>query len=193
MMSTPAAEACRQCAAPLRADQRYCLNCGAPRSALSSTTFPGLPGAPFNAAGVGTGAAANAPAIPSRARSQGPLTLTQVLLGVIALVLAVGVGVLIGHSVASTTTTPSATTQPGLTPAEAAAGAAVTTSTAASTATSATTSAAGAGASAGSGKGVGESIDKPARLPSSRSPASAKSGKSYEQKSKELPNVVETG
>jgi hypothetical protein len=179
----------------LRADQRYCLNCGAPRSYLSSAAFSGLPGGPSNTAGVGTAAAANTPAIPPRGNSGGPLTLTQVLLGVIALVLAVGVGVLIGHSVASTSTTPSATTQPALTPAGAAAGAAVTTSTAVtafSTATAATTSAAGAGTGSGSGNGVGESINKPARLPSSQSPASAKSGKSYEQKSKELPNVVET-
>jgi len=113
-----------------------------------------------------------------------------VIAGVGVLLLAMGVGVLIGRSSASSK--PSAapasviTVQPG-----------ATTTGATSTPATATPEAKGGTSSSKKGAkkgapGVGSSISKPAP-PTVLNGLHSSKGKSYEEKSKNLPNVVETG
>jgi hypothetical protein len=207
-----AEQRCAQCASPLAADQRYCLNCGAPRSYLSGTLLSGSESAsgpsPFG------GASASEPPPPGRQRQVTAIGIVPVLLAVLALLAAMGVGVLIGHLAA-----PSGSTKADATPTV------IQEPTASSTGAA---GAAGAGSSAptttgdtsrtGAAKsfrapratrpappagyvrsavpaGTGESIEHPAppTVIKRAHEACSASGKSCEEASKELPDVVETG
>jgi hypothetical protein len=198
---TPSAdvvESCAACAAPLADDQRYCLECGERRAPMSSVLLGGppvsadsqlsstTPPAPFPAQGspVATGA------------GQRGNTVT-VIAGVGVLLLAMGVGVLIGRS---------GNSKPAAVPAQvisvAQPGATTTGTTTTPTTTTPEASAKGASPSskpgakkgaapgAGSSKGSGGAKNAP---PATPKPSSSGQGKSYEEKSKNLPNVVETG
>jgi hypothetical protein len=199
---TPSAdvvESCAACAAPLADDQRYCLECGERRAPMSSVLLGGppvsgdpqlsstTPPAPFPAQGasVATGA------------GQRGNTVT-VIAGVGVLLLAMGVGVLIGRS---------GNSKPAAAPAQevisvAQPGATTTGTATATTPTTPEASAKGASPSskpgakkgaapgAGSSKGGGGAKNAP---PATPKPSSSGQGKSYEEKSKNLPNVVETG
>ncbi len=196
-----ALEPCSQCSAPLAPDQRYCLQCGAPRAHVSGPMAgPRAGGSASQLTGPGGGQAPpGVPSTPPGMQPRAPLSPAQMpgrsntlalLAGIGVLLLAMGVGVLIGRagagspkappaqvisvggssggSVAPTTSTP--TTQAPTTPAP-------NTKEAAKAKESTT---------------PGSSITKPAPPSSAKNLRSGKSGQSYEQKSKNLPNVVGT-
>jgi hypothetical protein len=215
-----AALRCAGCAAPLAADQRYCLECGArtswaggvlaadPRAAftagrspiaLGATTAPcGTPAAP------GAASAAHGAASPV-AQPRGGNT-TAVLAGVGVLLLSMGVGVLIGRTSAPGARGSTGPAQVVLAPGAASGAGPATTQAPAATTTAppASKPAAGHGAKpsspTGSGSssgahssgGVGQTPGNPAP-PSVAEHKHGESGQSYEQKSKNLPNVVSTG
>ena len=93
--SVGVADPCQNCGAPMAADQRYCLECGARRAAMSSVLLAGPP----RAAASTTPAA---PPVPPPAggggASQQRTNVLTLLAGVGVLMLAMGVGVLIGRS-----------------------------------------------------------------------------------------------
>jgi hypothetical protein len=87
-LSAASADRCTNCASPLAADQRYCLECGERRG---DPRMPYMNGRPPEAQPTSV---ASAPA-PRRPRSAAGTTLVA---GVGTLLLAMGVGVLIGRS-----------------------------------------------------------------------------------------------
>jgi hypothetical protein len=186
-----AAGPCTGCGAPLATDQRYCLECGERSTPMSSVLLGSppvsgdsqQPPATAPLPGQGTPAATDA-------RQQQRNTV-NVIAGVGVLLLAMGVGVLIGRAgnskpVAAPVQTISVA-QPG------AAGTSTTPAAPAGetpeTPAKSGSSAAKKGASgAGPAKGAGGK-KAAASTPKSSPP---NSGKSYEEKSKNLPNQVET-
>jgi hypothetical protein len=218
-MEPVGAEPCPHCGATLALDQRYCLECGAPRTYLGGMLLErlrapagnGQPGQALqaglpNGAGPPNGTAPpqstapfGAPASASPWQRGGALTL---IAGIGVLLLAMGVGVLIGRSGGSSGSSsgPPQVISVGGAPST---GAATTPTTA--TATPAETPAAktGAGSSpaakhkakeaASGSSGVGSTPSKPAPATVLKNLHTGGSGQNYEQKSKNLPNVVETG
>jgi hypothetical protein len=179
-------EQCAKCSAPLAEDQRYCLQCGEPRPHVSGppSRTPEAPRKPPVPPDV--------PAILSASASTRNNTLA-LLGGIGVLLLAMGVGVLIGRAgVGSPKASPAQVISVG----GSAAGAAPTATTPAS-ATPQTPAAASAKkaskAKAASSAPSGSSIGKPAPPTVLKSVSKGQSGSSYEQKSKNLPDVVETG
>lgn len=179
-------EACAKCAAPLVADQRYCLHCGEPRphvggplsgkpasdqprSSPTPPTPPSLPGAPGGASA-------------SRNNS------VALIAGVGVLLLAMGVGVLIGRASSGSAKAP---------PAQVISLGAPAGSTGATTIPTTTTPETPAAIKAKEAKAkeatVKSSISKPAPPSTAANLRSGGSGQSYEQRSKKLPNVVSTG
>jgi hypothetical protein len=118
----PRAGRCGQCGAPLAADQRYCLSCGARREharlpfqdALAAPTYP-APGAPYAGA---------PPALWSPPPSTGPTT-TTMLAALACVLVAFGIGILVGDDGGS----PQPLVVGGAAPAAAAAPTATTTTT----------------------------------------------------------------
>jgi hypothetical protein len=204
----PSEQRCAQCASPLAADQRYCLNCGAPRSYLSGTLLNGAHGSSSASSPFGGSSAAEPPP-PARQRQATTIGIVPVLLAVLALLAAMGVGVLIGHLAAPSGSSKAAATTPVIqVPTASSTGAAG----AASTPTTSSTPAASARKSfkaphatrpapppgfvrAAVPPGTGESIEHPAppTVIKRAHEACSASGKSCEEASKELPDVVETG
>jgi hypothetical protein len=91
-------EPCRSCAAPMAADQRYCLECGERRTEMSSV----LLGGPARSQAPAPATPPAQPAGPAdRASSQQRNNALTVIAGVGVLMLAMGVGVLIGRAGAS--------------------------------------------------------------------------------------------
>jgi hypothetical protein len=179
-------ERCAQCAAPLASDQRYCLQCGEPRPHIGGPLFR-APQAPIKPP-----APRDAPAIPS-ASSGGRNNTLALLAGVGVLLLAMGVGVLIGRADAGSAKVPPAQV---ISVGGSAAGSSTPTTTS-TTPTSETPAASSAKktakAKAASSSPTGSSIGKPAPPTVLKSVSKGQSGSSYEQKSKNLPDVVETG
>jgi hypothetical protein len=202
-------ERCALCAAPLAPDQRYCLHCGAPRAHVNGPISGGRPGGPSpqtsssppaTSPGVPQSPPMGTPGLPPGAPS-GLSTGSAVsrnntlalLAGVGVLLLAMGVGVLIGRASTSTPKVPPAQV---ISVGGAAAGsvAPATTPTTTTSETPAASSAKKAAkAKASSPSGAGPSISKPAPPTVLKSVSKGQSGSSYEQKSKNLPDVVETG
>jgi hypothetical protein len=199
-------EPCPHCGTPLALDQRYCLECGAPRTYLSGMLLERLrspaaqtsPGQPIQAAApAGAVGAAAGTLPPSGSPTWQRGSVLTLIAGVGVLLLAMGVGVLIGRSGGSSSAgnaAPQVITVGG-----AATGAANTTTTPTTPAESpAAKAAAGAAAGAAAAKhkakeaGVGATPGKPAP-PTVLKNLRTGSGQSYEQKSKNLPNVVSTG
>jgi hypothetical protein len=198
-------EPCPHCGTPLALDQRYCLECGAPRTYLSGMLLDRLrapaaaqaaPGQPLQPPLGGAGAVPPVtPTAPGASTWQRGSVLTLIAsIGV--LLLAMGVGVLIGRSGGSSSgaSAPQIVTVPA-----AASGAASTTTTPTTPAENpAAKVAAGAAAGAAAAKhkakeaGVGATPGKPAP-PTVLKNLRTGSGQSYEQKSKNLPDVVSTG
>ncbi len=186
-------ESCAACGAPLAGDQRYCLECGERRVPISSVLLGGPP------SGGLAQPQTPPPAPPSGsvpAEEAGRGNAVTVLAGVGVLLLAMGVGVLIGRSSAPKQgAAPAQTisvTQPAAA-AGAAAGAAAATPEAASKTGSSSSKGGAKKGSAGvaeSKSGVGASESHPAP-PTVLKSLSKKKGKSYEQESKNLPDVVE--
>ena len=197
-----ASESCAQCAAALAPDQRYCLHCGAPRAHVSGPISGGRPGGPppppsSPAAGPPVSPTPSAPpgspgAQPALSQPASRNNTLALLAGVGVLLLAMGVGVLIGRAGVSTSKAPPTQV---ISVGGSAAGATTTATT--PTATTETPAAASAKkaakAKASSSPSIGSSITKPAPATVLKSVTKNQSGSSYEQKSKNLPNVVETG
>jgi hypothetical protein len=179
-------ESCAQCSAPLAEDQRYCLQCGEPRPHVSG---------PLSAKPVEEKPPQAPPTLPATPTSP-PSTRNNslaLIAGVGVLLLAMGVGVLIGRAGAGSAKAPPA--QVISLGGAAAAGAAGATTTPATTtpATPAPTSTTKKGAKAKEPAASGSSITKPAPPSAVQNLRSGGSGQSYEQRSKNLPNVVSTG
>ena len=217
----PATAPCAHCGAALAHDQRYCLQCGAPRTYLSGLhqldglrsaagsppggySAPTAPGSAYLTGSGATGHAQSPPGYPPAGGTPaggsrwggGP----ALLAGVGVLLLAMGVGVLIGRSGSNTGKAAAVPPAQVITVDQAGVGAGTETGASQPTAPAAKThastkkAAAKSKSSATSGKqsGVGESIEKPAP-PSVLKTEKSKGGGSYEQKSKNLPNVISTG
>jgi hypothetical protein len=205
-----ASERCAQCAAPLAPDQRYCLHCGAARAHVNGPISGGRPGgpppqtAPSSQATTPSGTPQSPPpgvpgvppGTPSGLSAASPANRNNtlaLLAGVGVLLLAMGVGVLIGRASTGTAKVPPAQViSVGGTAAGSVAPA--TTPTTPTTETPAASSAKKAAkAKAAAPSGAGSSINKPAPPTVLKSVSKGQSGSSYEQKSKNLPDVVETG
>jgi hypothetical protein len=195
-------EPCAHCGAPLARDQRYCLECGTPRTYLSGMMLERLrtpatethavhltpAAAPPN--GLVPGAGTGTISFPPAWQRGNVLTL---IAGIGVLLLAMGVGVLIGRSGSSGSAgvaAPQVITVPA--PTTGAAGASTTTPEATST-TPSKTSPTKAKAKQTKSSEVGSVPSKPAPPSVLKNLHTGGSGGSYEQKSKNLPNVVETG
>lgn len=183
-------EQCAKCSAPLADDQRYCLQCGEPRPHVSGppSRTPEAPTKPLVPPDV--------PAVPP-APASGRNNTLALLGGIGVLLLAMGIGVLIGRADAGSAKVPPAqvisvggavtgSSTPATTPTT------PTTPTAPTSETPATSSAKKAAKVKASSSGAGSS-SKPAPLTVLKSVSKGQSGSSYEQKSKNLPDVVETG
>jgi hypothetical protein len=197
-----AGEPCSHCSAPLAHDQRYCLQCGSPRAHVSGpiagtppsgpeslagpsspqALSPGLLGAPFTGLpGTAFGSA----------QPPGRNNTLALLAGVGVLLLAMGIGVLIGRAGAGSAKVPPAQV---ISVGGSATGTSPTVTTPTSTTEApASSSSAKKAAKAKSSSGSGSSITKPAPASAVQNLRSGAGGQSYEQKSKNLPNVVETG
>jgi hypothetical protein len=197
------AESCAVCGAPLASDQRYCLECGERRALIGNVLLGGRP----QASGVDhqPSRPVEAPFIPRDAQAstgaaQRGNTVT-VIAGIGVLLLAMGVGVLIGRAAnskpASTPAQVISVAQPGATTGGVPIPTTPTTATpeapaqgGSSSAKPGATKKGATGTGAGATKGGGSAGKPPAATPKS---SSHSSGKSFEEKSKNLPNVVETG
>jgi hypothetical protein len=209
-------ERCAQCAAPLAPDQRYCLQCGAARAHVSGPISGGRPGGPPPTAAPPQGATSPQSALapggpqtpppgvpgapPGAPPGFGPgqpsnrNNTLALLAGVGVLLLAMGVGVLIGRASSGSTKAPPAQV---ISVGGSAAGTATTATTPTTTTTetpaASTTKKASNAKASSSPSSSGSSIGKPAPPTVLKSVSKNQSGSSYEQKSKNLPDVVETG
>jgi hypothetical protein len=217
-MEPVGAEPCPHCGATLALDQRYCLECGAPRTYLGgmllerlrTSAANGQPGQPPQAGGPNAALPPNglappngvapfgAPASTSPWQRGGALTL---IAGIGVLLLAMGVGVLIGRSGGSSgsSSAPPQVISVGGAPSTGAAGTPTTATTTPAETPAVKVGAAGSSAAKHKAKetagssGVGSTPSKPAPATVLKNLHTGGSGQSYEQKSKNLPNVVETG
>jgi hypothetical protein len=200
-------ESCAHCGAPLARDQRYCLECGTPQTYLSGMLLERLrapagqaqPGAPGQAAQAvpPNGVAPYGPTASSSAWPRNNVLTLIASIGV--LLLAMGVGVLIGRSggsSAAATPAPQVITVGG-TAGATSTGAATTPTTTTPEETASSTKKTGSGSSAEKASkaklapGVGSVPSKPAPPSVLKNLHTKSSGGSYEQKSKNLPDVVE--
>lgn len=196
-------QSCAQCGAPLADDQRYCLHCGEPRpdvkGPLSSgpladtraQTPPTPPGAPSSPPGSVPPVPAGVPAGGSATRNNS----VALIAGVGVLLLAMGIGVLIGRAGSgSAKAAPAQVITVGGSGGVSGAGGSGTTGPQATTTPEA--------AKEGSKKkeeqeskpppGTGNSLSKPAPPSTLKNLRKGGSGQSFEQRSKNLPNVVGT-
>jgi len=187
---------CRSCGAPLAADQRYCLQCGARRAEAR------LPFLEILARQMPAAAAPETTV--TRTTTSGPgnwftrlSTNTAAVAGVACLLLALGVGVLIGGLGSDDASAGGAAPQiitvgGGAAPAAAAA----TTSAPASTTAPATTDTSGDDASAGSKsskKASSSSSKSDSKASSEVKDLDKSSGSDYTKKSEKLPKTLGTG
>lgn len=196
-------EPCAHCGAPLARDQRYCLECGTPRTYLSGMLLERLR-APAGQAQPGQLAQVPPPngAVPyggtAAASAWHRGNVLTLIAGIGVLLLAMGVGVLIGRSGSSSAGSapaPQVITVGGGTGAASTATTPTTTpeETASSTKSGSSPSSAKPSKAKALAPGVGSVPSKPAPPSVLKSLHTKSSGGSYEQKSKALPNVVETG
>jgi hypothetical protein len=197
---------CPSCGAPLASDQRYCLECGTRSPLLGSALADDL-GAlltPKQAA-TAPNAAGQSPAVTPAAEPPPAGNTTAVIAGVGVLLLSMGVGVLIGRSSASASKAPVVPAQvisvgtsgvsSGGVGAEQTPAPTTTTpspSKASSKHPAKKSSSEGSSSNESSSGGVGQTPSKPAP-PSAAEHLRGSKGQSYEQKSKNLPNVISTG
>jgi hypothetical protein len=185
-------ESCAQCRAPLADDQRYCLQCGEPRPHLAGpllgTSVDERPSQPPT--GGSTQPAPPTPPVIAAVGVSSRNNSLALIAGVGVLLLAMGVGVLIGRAGAGSAKAP-----PTQVISLGGAGATDSPTTVAPTTTTPETPAAPAKEKARKAKETAapSSITKPAPPSSAANLRSGGSGQSFEQKSKNLPNVVSTG
>jgi hypothetical protein len=192
MEPTNGTEPCAHCGAPLARDQRYCLECGTPRTYLSGMLLQRLQAPPAQQASA-------PPAQPPTSSTWPRNNVLTLIAGIGVLLLAMGVGVLIGRSGGSSS---AATPAPQVTvlgagTGAASTGAATTPTTTTPEETASSTKKAGSSSSAEKASkaklapGVGSVPSKPAPPSVLKNLHTKSSGGSYEQKSKNLPDVVE--
>jgi hypothetical protein len=202
-------ERCAQCAAPLAPDQRYCLHCGAPRAHVNGPISGGRPGGPSPrtassrqtaSPGVPQSPPPGTPGMPpgtppgfSAATPANRNNTLALLAGVGVLLLAMGVGVLIGRASTGMAKVPPAQVISVGGTAAGSVAPATTPTTPTSETPAASSAKKTAKAKAASSSPTGSSIGKPAPPTVLKSVSKGQSGSSYEQKSKNLPDVVETG
>lgn len=185
-------QSCAQCRAPMVDDQRYCLQCGEPRSDVRSPLASGssadtrvqtpvVPPIPsLGAAGQGGGVAS--------VRNNS----TALIAGVGVLLLAMGVGVLIGRAGAgSAKASPAQVITVGGAGGEGT-GATGTTTTAPEPAKEAKGNEKKEKEGGKASPGTGNSLSKPAPPSTLENLRKGGSGQSFEQRSKNLPDVVGT-
>lgn len=191
------AGSCGECGAPHAHDQRYCLECGAPlatallpdqaASTADTQILPVTPPSSPPAHLIAGSASGHAPQPSPFGSPGGGNSAVTVIAGVGVLLLAMGVGVLIGRT-GSSAPAPARAPQ-------------VVTLSAPTTSTTSTESSESGSASSKQGKGhhkgagskqAGSSPGRPAP-PSVLTNLHKSGGGSYEQKSKNLPNVISTG
>ncbi len=193
---------CGECGAAHHDDQRYCLSCGGPLANPSAATVPFA--LPYGASPEPLGGSPSSPPPSSppphllsgsspHSSAHGDGSAPTVIAGVGVLLLAMGVGILIGRTGDSA---PAATGAPQVVTVSAPATGTSSSESESSESTSGSSRKGRSGKHHGKNGGsssnrVGSSIDKPA--PPSVVTNLHKSGGSYEQKSKELPNVISTG
>jgi hypothetical protein len=186
------AGACPECSSPLRHDQRYCLQCGAPvqEPPADSAETIGFASVSMQVASPPVSPPPHLIAGESRPAGDEPGgSASTVLAAVGVLLLAIGVGVLIGRAGAGGNESNASTPQ-------------VITLSAPTTSTTSTETASTNSTSSGShskhhakssrSNEVGSSDAHPAP-PSVVKKLEEKGGGSYEQKSNNLPNVISTG
>jgi hypothetical protein len=205
-MEPVGAEPCPHCGATLALDQRYCLECGAPRTYLGGMLLErlrapagnGQPGQQLHAGPPNGVALPGASASASPWQRGGALNL---IAGIGVLLLAMGVGVLIGRSGGSSgsSSAPPQVISVGVAPSTGAASTPTTATTTPAETPAAKAGGAGSAAAkhrakeAAGSSGIGSTPSKPAPATVLKNLHTGGSGQSYEQKSKNLPNVVETG
>ena len=180
-------EPCASCGAPLAADQRYCLECGARRAEAR------LPFRDILATGAPPPVAAAAPE-----HEEPPPARTGVafLVGLLCLLAALGVGVLIGNSgndKTAATPPPQVITVGGAAAAPAATTPAATTSTTGSSSTS--SGASGSSSKSGKDSSASSSSKRPTGSAASKKAVkdlNSSSGADYQKKSQKLPKQVGT-
>lgn len=172
----------------MAADQRYCLQCGSRRAHLPGVR-DGLGASPADTRQHERLAGASAPgAPPSASPARTANNTISVIAGVGVLLLAMGIGVLIGRANSGSGAKASAAPQV-ISVATSATGPATTPVPT----TTAPSQPAPKSKSKGSSSEVGKSLSKPAPPSAVQNLRSGGSGQSYEQKSKNLPDVVSTG
>lgn len=188
------AAACGECAAPMAGDQRFCLECGAASDTGTTLAFaPIAASAPAPAGGPPASPPAHLLAgQPAGAQSGAHHSSAPTVIAAAGvLLLAMGVGVLIGRTGAAPASSAPSTPQVITVSAPTTS----TTSTESSESTSsaqAKSSGKHAKKSSESSSGAGSSLEHPAP-PSVLNNLKKSGGGSYEQKSKNLPNVISTG
>jgi hypothetical protein len=179
-------------------DQRYCLQCGSRRAHLPGVREGLRPSSAAAAKGEHSGGVeggygqAHPPAVAGASGRAG--NTTSVIAGVGVLLLAMGIGVLIGRANSSSASKAAAAPQV-ISVATPGAGTS-TTPTATSTTPTVTPTkkpAKSSSSSSSSSSGVGQTPSKPAPPSVLKNLRTGGSGQNYEQKSKNLPNVVSTG
>jgi hypothetical protein len=189
-------QSCAQCGAPLADDQRYCLHCGEPRPDVKGPLSSGpladtRSQAPPTASAVPSSPPGSVPPMPAGG-STSRNNSVALIAGVGVLLLSMGVGVLIGRAGSgSAKAVPAQVITVG---GASGAGGSATTGPQATTTPEA--------AKEGSKKkeeqeskpppGTGNSLSKPAPPSTLKSLRKGGSGQSFEQRSKNLPNVVGT-
>lgn len=209
-------QSCAQCGAPLADDQRYCLHCGEPRpdvrGPLSSGSLADTraqpaaspPGVPSSPPGVSSGVPSTPPGVPALSGapgSAGPSSSTRnnsvaLIAGVGVLLLSMGVGVLIGRAGSGSAKAAPAqviTVGGGSTGGAGTGTGTGTTSTPTTTTPEPSKEAKKKEEQEGKAPpGTGNSLSKPAPPSTLKNLRKGGSGQSYEQRSKNLPNVVGT-
>jgi hypothetical protein len=188
--SVGAVQTCAGCGALLAADQRYCLECGERRTPMSSV----LLGSPPVSGASQSGAPPAPPPAPAATDASQRANTVSVIAGVGVLLLAMGVGVLIGRAGNSKPVAAPAQTINLAQPGASTPGPGTTPTTPATTVPEASLKSGsplpkGGALGTGSSKAGGSGKKAGAGTAKSSSP---NSGKSYAEKSKNLPNVVET-
>lgn len=202
---------CAHCGAPLARDQRYCLECGTPRTYLSGMLLERLRASAQGGPGQLTQAGAASGAVPNGSAGYGTAgygtgvsstwqrgNVLTLIAGIGVLLLAMGVGVLIGRSGGSSAANAPA---PQVISVGGVGAGAASTSTAPTITPEATTPTTKSGSGSSTAKpkakalapGVGSVPSKPAPPSVLKNLRKKSNGESFEQKSKNLPNVVETG
>jgi hypothetical protein len=193
-----AAAQCANCGAPMAPDQRYCLQCGS-RGAHLPGVREGLRSSSAAAKGErsegveGGGGQAYPQAVAGAGGRAG--NTTSVIAGVGVLLLAMGIGVLIGRANSSSASKAAAAPQviSVATPGAGTSTAPTATSTTPAVAPAKKPAKSSSSSSSSSSSGVGQVPSKPAPPSVLKNLHTGGSGQNYEQKSKNLPNVVSTG